>query len=60
MVKKFAVGLIVLPAVALVVEVTFAEPCPIGTRSGDFNGDWFVNMLDLPIQDNSSRVDTGS
>jgi len=47
MMKKFAVGLIVLPAVNLVVEEVFAEPCSIGRRDGDFNGDRFVNMLDF-------------
>jgi len=29
------------------VQVVFAEPCPIGRRDGDFNGDGFVNMPDF-------------
>ena len=47
MMKKFAVGLIVVLAVTLVVQVVLAEPCPVGKRDGDYNGDWFVGMPDL-------------
>ncbi|UCG60106.1 MAG: metallophosphoesterase [Phycisphaerales bacterium] len=31
----------------LSVQAVFAEPCPIGRRDGDFNGDGFLNMPDL-------------
>lgn len=45
--KKFAVGLMAILAVALMVEVTFAFPCVRSSRDSDFNGDGFINTLDF-------------
>jgi len=47
MMKKFGTGLVVILAVTLVVQVVFAERCPVGKRDGDYKGDLFADMPDL-------------